>query len=148
MSGGFPGPGSIDCQGTRYETLLATADTGGAFSGIDRVSPLCSGPPRHAHDDADETFVMLSGEEGFWLEGESFVRTVGQEVFVPGGKEHIFCVIGDQPGRHPGILTPGGFEGFVREMAEGRFTIPNDMAGITDIAARYHLTFAGPPPGH
>ena len=46
------------------------------------------------------------------------------------------------------ILTPGGFEGFFYEMAEGRFTIPDDMAAITDIAARYHLTFTGPPLGH
>jgi len=148
MFGGILGPGSIDWQGTHYRTLLATADTGGAISVVDSVSPPGSGPPRHVHADADESFVLLSGEAEFWLEGESVMRTVGQAAFVPRGKEHTFRVIGDQPSRHLVILTPGGFEGFFYEMAEGRFTIPDDMAAITDIAARYHLTFTGPPLGH
>ncbi|MCA0870611.1 cupin domain-containing protein [Seohaeicola saemankumensis] len=148
MSAGILGPGSIDWQGTHYRTLLATADTGGAISVVDSVSPPGFGPPRHIHADADETFVLLSGEAEFWLDGESFVRTVGQAVFVPRGKEHTFRVIGDQPSRHLVILTPGGFEGFFYEMVEGQFTIPDDMAAITDIAARYHLTFTGPPLGH
>lgn len=142
------GPDSFEWQGTHYRTLLDTSDTSGAISVVDSVSPPNSGPPRHIHADADETFVLLSGEVEFWIAGETVLKTVGQSAFVPRGTEHTFRVIGTQPSRHLVILTPGGFEGFFREMAEGQFRIPQDMGAITDIATRYQMTFAGPPLGH
>ncbi len=141
------GPGAIDWLGTQYRTILATADTGGAMSIVDIVSPPASGPPRHIHHDADETFVMLSGDCEFWLEGESLVRGPGETVFVPRGKEHAFRVISDVPARHLVILTPGGFEGFFAEMAAGGFRIPEDMEAVAESGARHHLSFTGPPLG-
>lgn len=83
----------------------------------------------------------------FWLEGETFTRGPGQAVFVPRGKEHTFRIVGGEPFRSIVIPTPGGFEGFFREMAEGRFRIPEDMPTVVESAARFQLTFAGPPLG-
>ncbi|MFC3642525.1 cupin domain-containing protein [Aquibium oceanicum] len=114
---------------------------------LETVSPPNSGPPRHVHRDADETFVVLSGDVQFWLEGETFTRGPGQAVFVPRGKGHTFRVVGGEPSRSIVILTPGRFEGFFREMAEGRFRIPEDMPAVVDSAARFQLTFTGPPLG-
>lgn len=114
---------------------------------LETVSPPNLGPPRHVHHDADETFVVLSGDVEFWLEGETFTRGPGQAVFVPRGKEHTFRIVGGEPSRSIVILTPGGFEGFFREMAEGRFRIPEDMPAVVESAARFQLTFAGPPLG-
>lgn len=139
------GPGAIEWLGVHYRTILSTAASGGAMSITDSISPPGSGPPRHIHHDADETFVLLTGDAEFWLEGEGFTRGPGQTVFVPRGKKHTFRVISDVASRHLVILTPGGFEGFFAEMAAGRFRIPQDMADITRIAAQYHLTFTGPP---
>lgn len=141
------GAGAIEWLGVHYKTLLATAETGGALSVVDSVSPPDSGPPRHVHHDADETFVVLSGDVEFWMEGDSFVRGPGQAAFVPRGKEHTFRVVSDRPSRHLVMLTPGGFEGFFTEMAAGRFRIPDDMAAIEESAARHNLTFTGPPLG-
>ena len=42
-------------------------------------------------------------------------------------------------------MTPGGFEGFFAEMAAGQFAIPDDMAQIEESAARFNLSFVGPP---
>lgn len=141
------GPDAIEWQGTHYKTILATEETDGAMSVVDSVSPPNSGPPRHVHHDADETFILLTGDVEFWLEGETFTRSPGQTVFVPRGKEHTFRIVSDRPSRHLVILTPGGFEGFFTEMAAGRFRIPEDMPAIVESAARFNLTFTGPPLG-
>ena len=139
------GPDAIEWLGVHYKTILATDATNGAMSITDSVSPPGSGPPRHIHHDADETFIMLTGDSEFWLDGERFARGPGQTAFVPRGTEHTFRVVSDVPARHLVILTPGGFEGFFAEMAAGQFCIPQDMPEITEIASRYQLTFTGPP---
>jgi len=139
------GPDAVEWLGVQYRTILRTSETDGAMSISDSVSPPKSGPPRHIHHDADETFVMLTGDAEFWLEGERFIRGPGQTAFVPHGCEHTFRVVSDVPARHLVILTPGGFEGFFVDMATEQFRIPEDMAEIEKIAACYHLTFTGPP---
>ena len=147
MKDSILGPDAIEWLGVHYRTILETAETGGAMSITDSVSPPDSGPPRHIHHDADETFVVLSGDVEFWLEGERFVRGPGETAFVPRGKSHTFRVVSKTPSRHLVILTPGGFEGFFAEMAAHKFQIPEGMTAIGETAARYHLTFTGPPLG-
>lgn len=139
------GTDAIEWLGVHYKTILKTGDTGGAISVVDSVSPPNSGPPRHIHHDADETFVMLTGDTLFWLEGAQFNRGPGETMFVPRGKEHTFRVLSDTPSRHLTILTPGGFEGFFREMAANNYRIPEDMPAIAECAGRYQLSFTGPP---
>ena len=139
------GPGAIEWLGTHYRTILTTAETGGAMSITDSVSPPNSGPPRHIHHDADEAFVILTGDAEFWLAGERFIRGPGETVSIPRGTEHTFRIVGDVTCRHLVILTPGGFESFFAEMATGQFRIPQDMPAIEDSAARHNLTFTGPP---
>ncbi|MGI3186005.1 cupin domain-containing protein [Nioella aestuarii] len=141
------GPDSIEWAGTVYRTILATSETSGSMSIVDSVSPPNYGPPRHIHHDADETFVILSGEVELWLEGETTIKGPGETAFIPRGREHTFRVIGTQPSRHLVILTPGGFEGFFSDMAAGQFRIPEDMEQINESAARHHLEFTGPPLG-
>jgi quercetin dioxygenase-like cupin family protein len=139
------GAGAIEWLGVAYKTILASSETNGAISVVDSVSPVCSGPPRHVHRAEDETFVLLSGSCLFWVEGETFTRGAGEAVFVPRGKEHTFCVVGDEPCRHLVILTPGGFEAFFSAMAESRCRIPEDMERVNAEAARHNLVFTGPP---
>jgi len=141
------GDGAFEWLGVHYKTILSTEATGGAMSITDTVSPAGSGPPRHVHHDADETFIVLSGESEFWFEGEGATYGPGETVFVPRGRQHTFRVIGDRPSRHLVILTPGGFEGFFKEMAAGQFRIPEDMDAVNEAAARYNLSFTGPPLG-
>ncbi|MEX0407734.1 cupin domain-containing protein [Aquibium sp. LZ166] len=147
MTPSILGAGAVEWQGVYYMTLLGPDRTGGQMSVLETVSPPNSGPPRHVHHDADETFVLLTGDVEFWLDGETFTRGPGQAVFVPRGREHTFRVVGGAPSRSIVILTPGGFEGFFREMALGRFRIPEDMPAVMESAARFQLTFTGPPLG-
>ena len=145
MTHSLLGPHAVEWQGVQYRTILTSADSGGALSITDCVSPSNSGPPRHIHHDADEAFVLMSGDCEFVIGSRRFTRGPGQTVFVPRGSEHTFRVVSDIPSRHLTILTPGGFEHFFHEMAAGGFRIPQDMPTIAEIAARYHLTFTGPP---
>lgn len=147
MDGGFEGTDVIEWLGVKYRTMLSPAESGGAMSIVDSLSPIGSGPPRHVHEAEDETFVLISGSCEFWYEGETFVRGPGASVFIPRGKEHTFRVVGDEPSRHLVILTPGGFEGFFAAMAEGQFSIPEDMGPITEAATRFNMRFTGPPLG-
>lgn len=144
MKDSILGADAIEWLGVHYRTILSSAETGGRMSITDSVSPPASGPPRHIHHDADETFVMLSGEVEVWLEGDCYFRGPSETMFIPRGSEHSFRVVGESPARHLVILTPGGFEGFFSEMAAGQFRIPQDMATIEQIAERYHLSFTGP----
>ena len=136
---------TLDWNGTTYRTILDASETQGAMSIFDSVSPPRSGPPRHVHDAEDETFVILSGEVELWLAGETFTRGPGETAFIPRGAEHTFRVISDHPCRHLVILTPGGFDTFFAEMAEGGFRIPEDMDAINESAARHNMRFTGPP---
>jgi quercetin dioxygenase-like cupin family protein len=136
---------SLEWLGVTYRTILSPAESGGAMSIVDSVSPASSGPPRHVHEREDEVFVVLSGRVLFWLEGETFERGPGETAFIPRGKEHTFKVVSADPSRHLIILTPGGFEGFFADMAAGQFGIPQDMAKIEESAVRHNLRFTGPP---
>lgn len=136
---------AIEWLGVRYKTILSSAQTNGAMSIVDSWSPAGSGPPRHIHANEDETFVMLSGTCMVWIEGNETSVGPGESIFIPRGTDHTFKVTGDEPSRHLVILTPGGFEGFFADMAEGQFRIPEDMPAVEESAKRHHLTFTGPP---
>lgn len=137
--------GAIDWLGVHYKTILSPEQTGGSMSIVDSWSPAGSGPPRHVHQNEDETFVILTGACKFWLEGQEFTAVAGESVFIPRGKEHTFTVTNDGPCRHLVILTPGGFEGFFADMAAGQFRIPEDMPAIVESATRHNMAFTGPP---
>ena len=137
--------GAIEWLGVQYKTILTPEQTGGSMSIVDSWSPAGSGPPRHVHNNEDETFVIMTGACKFWLEGDEFTAGAGESVFIPRGKEHTFKVVGDEPCRHLVILTPGGFEGFFAEMATGQCRIPEDMPAIEKSAKQHNMAFTGPP---
>ncbi len=112
---------------------------------VDSWSPAGSGPPRHVHENENETFVILTGTCRFWLDGSEFTAGAGESVFIPRGREHAFKIAGNEPCRHLVILSPGGFEGFFADMAAGQCRIPEDMHTIEDSARRHGMVFTGPP---
>lgn len=134
---------ALEWNGTTYRTILATAESGGAMSIVASRCPALSGPPRHVHHREDETFVILEGEVEFWLEGRTIRRGAGETAFVPRGAEHTYRTLAES--RMLTILTPGGFEGFFAEMAQGAFRIPEDTPAVMEAARRHHLAFTGPP---
>lgn len=137
----------IQWAGSTYRTILKTADTQGAMAIVDSTTEPGMGPPLHVHDAEDETFVVLSGEVEFMLDGTRFRRSAGGTAFIPRGAEHTFRVTSDTPSRHLVILTPGGFEGFFYDMAAAQCRIPEDMPTVLESAERHGLRLNGPPLG-
>lgn len=134
----------VEWQGTLYRKVLAPQHGDHDPSIFETVLSPQSGPPRHIHHREDETFYVVSGDVDFWLEGEIIKRGPGQALFAPRGREHTFRVVGNAPARMLTILTPGGFEDFFAEMAQGNYSISRDMARIIEIGARYNVSFTGP----
>ena len=131
--------------GSRFDPMLTTAESGGALCITDTVCPPGFSPPRHIHQDADETFVVLTGDMKFWMDGRTVTVGPGGTMFVPRGSEHSFRVVSDTPARHLTIFSPGGFDGFFAEMCKGGYSIPDDMERIIEVGNSYKLTFTGPP---
>ncbi len=131
--------------GVSYKTILSSAASSGAMSIVRSVSSPGSGPPRHIHHEEDETFVILTGRCEFWMAGEVSSVVSGETMFIPRGTEHTFQICTPDDCEHLVILTPGGFEQFFVDMAEGQYRIPEDMEAIHESAARHHLSFTGPP---
>ncbi|MDU8929455.1 cupin domain-containing protein [Alisedimentitalea sp. MJ-SS2] len=139
------GPDTLEWMGTAYLFKLGAAETDGRIAIFESVTEAGHGPAIHKHGDADEAFVVLSGDVEFWLEGARTVQGPGATVFVERGAEHAFRVCDGAPARMLTIVSPGGFEEFFREMAEGQYVLPRDMEAVEAVAEKYQLHFTGPP---
>ena len=125
--------------------IKATAvDTGGRMTIIEITEPPDAESPLHVHHNEDEGFWILEGDATFEVGDTTIQAHAGDYAYGPRDVPHRYTV-GETGCRMLFILTPGGFEGLVREMSEpaaGR-TIPPpsdeqpDMDQVAAIAARY-----------
>ena len=90
--------------------------TGGAFTLFEEVPPLAD-TPLHIHRDEDELFYVLEGEHVFQVGAEEHRVGPGGIVFAPRGLPHSQRRVLPGEGRELVLVTPGGFEGFFRELA-------------------------------
>lgn len=104
-----------------------------------------TGSPWHVHYNEDEEFYLLDGRVRFVCGDQQQIVGPGGFVFLPRGIPHGFEVVGDGPAHFLLMSTPGGFEGFVRELSEPQ-PGPPDMAKVMADAGRYGLEILGPPP--
>ncbi|MGR9173258.1 cupin domain-containing protein [Hyphomicrobiales bacterium] len=128
-----------------YKILLTPHETNGLLGMFSAVGAPDSGPPRHVHENEDETIHIVEGEAEFWLEGETFRRGAGDTVFVPRGKEHAFHIVSSTPARFITCLTPGGFESFFAAAARDGLQIPQHGKELNALAGQYGCRFTGPP---
>ena len=113
---------------------------GGAFSLFEEVPPLAD-TPLHAHRDEDELFYVLEGQHVYRVGDEEY--TVGPDglVFAPRGIPHAQRRVVSGEGRQLVVTTPGGFEGFFRELAaaeEGGTIGPEAYAAASE---RFGITW-------
>jgi mannose-6-phosphate isomerase-like protein (cupin superfamily) len=98
--------------------VLATADsTGGAMTAIVETPPLAD-TPAHVHANEDELFVALEGEHAITVGDEESTIGPGEAVFAPRGIPHSQRRVVEGEGRIMFVCTPGGLEGFFRELAQ------------------------------
>ena len=90
--------------------------TGGALTLFEEVPPLVD-TPLHVHRDEDELFCVLEGEHVYQVGAEEHRLGPGGVVFAPRGLPHSQRRVVPGEGRQLVLVTPGGFEGFFRELA-------------------------------
>jgi mannose-6-phosphate isomerase-like protein (cupin superfamily) len=109
--------------GVTMEVMATADDTGGAMTAIVEVPPLLD-TPAHVHANEDELFIALDGEHVITRGEEEITIGPGEAVFAPRGVPHSQRRVVEGEGRIMFVCTPGGLEGFFRELAradsEGR----------------------------
>lgn len=145
-----PGEGeTVSVLGDRY-TYKATAEqTGGAYGLVETAVPAGSaGPPPHVHAGEEEAFYVLDGEVTVLLGDREITASAGSFALVPRGTVHTFANRTNREARFLVIISPAGFERAFAEMAEVAPSSeePPDMDRLMEIARRYNLEIAGPPP--
>lgn len=134
-------------DGERYQVLGITAiikltsqETGNAFSlQEDHVAPGFRAP-LHLHRSHTETFRILQGKAEIQVGTEKQIASPGMTIHIPQGVQHAVQVL-DQELRMMTTVTPGGFEGFFREI--GALPTP-DSKQLISIAKRYDTEFLEP----
>ena len=138
-----PGSGeAVNLGGLGVVFKLSGAETGGAFAIVEhplRPGALAAPPHTHAHE--DEISLVLEGEIGVLIGDEVFAAAEGSYVVKPRGVPHTFWNARPAPARVQEIITPAGFEGYFREVAEILAGSPEpDIPRLIGVAARYGVT--------
>lgn len=144
------GGDTVFLVGDTYTTILSGAQTGGAFTLLEALVPPDTGPPPHAHQAEEETFVLLEGDLSFTVDGQTHAAAAGTTVFVPRGVVHSFANVGTTPARMLFMYSPAGMEGMFAEIGapgvRGRAAPPRsaaDVEAMIAIAPKYRFTIGG-----
>jgi len=118
-------------------------DTNGRFALVEAKGTPGGEPPLHVHTNEDELFYVLEGKLKVYRGEEELILQAGESGFLPRNIPHTFKVMS----AHARVLvyiTPGGFEGYFRELSElalGPASPKPTLAQISSVAKRYGITF-------
>jgi mannose-6-phosphate isomerase-like protein (cupin superfamily) len=121
--------------------LRASAEsTGGAFSLFEELPPLLD-TPMHVHARDDELFYSLAGEHVIQVGEREYELGPGAMVFAPHGVPHSQRRVVPGEGRLLIMTTPGGFEGFFRELAAADAAGTLGPDAYAQASERYGITW-------
>lgn len=105
-------------------------------------------PPVHVHNRTDEGFYVLTGKFGFlWMTGRSkrplaHMSWCRKDVRIRSGTRAV------RPPAASFVMSPPGFEGCFRELAQRLAAIESEEAAMQlrrQLSARYDIEVVGPP---
>jgi hypothetical protein len=107
--------------------------------------PPAPGPPPHIHEDADEAVYVLEDELEMGQGDRKLFGSAGSVMLVPRGTLHSLANPGPLAARMLIIVSPPGYVGFWREMAELRARLggPPDPDTVLALQRKYHLATNG-----
>jgi mannose-6-phosphate isomerase-like protein (cupin superfamily) len=126
--------------GTTTTIKITAEQTGGEMSLLEVAVPPNSSAPLHVHYSEDETFWILEGRATFEVGEERIEAGPGDCLFGPRDIPHRFET-GEEGVRMLFLLTPGGFDEFVREASD-----PANEDRIPEIVKKYGNELLEPPP--
>jgi quercetin dioxygenase-like cupin family protein len=131
------GPGDGELLQLGPNTLLMKAEVGdgdGTFYLGEMTLGAFPGPPPHFHDIHLDSFFVLDGTLTLQLGDETVQAPAGSYAYAPPGAVHTFSSPGTEPVRALNIMSPGGFEQYLKEAAAAGTADPAELAKI---ASRY-----------
>ena len=137
-------PERIQIGANVIRVLVSSDDSDGKLTVIEYDVPAgFPGPPLHLHPSFDEFFYVIDGELELRLDGDTIRSQAGGSLFVAGGRAHTFANPFEEDARMLVVATPGGIEGFFREMAAaaGGGMPPPEVAAALN--AKYGMAPAG-----
>jgi quercetin dioxygenase-like cupin family protein len=140
-----PGEGELHEAGPAQVVIKAGGEhTAGTFYlSESTLAPGFAGPPPHRHRELHDMFYVLEGTLTLLL-GERTVRAdAGSFACVPPGVVHTFRNDGDAPARILNFQTPGGWENYLRDLAEAAKSGPLTPEVMGGVASRYDFEVAG-----
>jgi quercetin dioxygenase-like cupin family protein len=114
-------------------------DTGGALSVVEHPFAVGALVPPHLHTREDEYSIVTDGEIGFRSGDREVVLGAGGYITKPRGELHAMWNAGKVPARMIEIISPAGFEGLFREVADLVEAGPPPLDQIAALAANYGL---------
>jgi len=106
----------VSIAGNEYRIVISGTETDGKFAVIDMQVPPGGGPNPHAHENANETFLVIEGEVEFRNESGKFTAKKGAFVNIPlGGAIHSFKNVSTENARLICTVMPSGLEAFFIE---------------------------------
>jgi quercetin dioxygenase-like cupin family protein len=139
-----PGAGetaSIPGFGAVYK--LYSRDTGGEVAIVEHPFAVGTITPPHRHTREDEHSIVLEGQVGFRSDEDEVVLGPGGYITKPRGQTHAMWNAGQAPARIIEVITPGGFEGYFRELSE--LLMGGEASGaFARLAAKYGMTYEDP----
>ncbi|HKQ02303.1 MAG TPA: cupin domain-containing protein [Actinomycetes bacterium] len=137
-----PGEGRAGDLGTIGVVFkLWGQDTGGALSVVEHPFPVGALVPPHTHTREDEYSIVTEGEIGFRSGDREVVLGAGGYITKPRGELHAMWNASKVPGRMIEIISPAGFEGLFREVADLVAAGPPPLDQMAALAANYGLEF-------
>lgn len=122
--------------------VRASADsTNGALGIVEEIDAVDA--PLHVHEREDELFYVLEGRHVFTVGDTEYEAGPGDLVFGPRGVPHAQRHL-DESGRTLTIFTPGGFEGFFRDLSAADAAGSMEFVDVGRIAAKYGASFLNP----
>jgi mannose-6-phosphate isomerase-like protein (cupin superfamily) len=118
-------------MGNAMTFLVNSEQTNGAFSMTEYLSKPGNEPPAHVHDREDEFVYVLEGRINAYIGKEIFSAGQNEGVYFPKFIPHTFTILTPQL-RMLIWMSPGGFEGYFREMSE-----PARSLGLPEHAVNY-----------
>ena len=120
--------------GASIRLIARATDTDGRFAVFEQTTPAGWGPPRHVHANEDEIVYVLEGTYEVSLGDERRTVSAGGCAILPRGIPHGFRNVGETPGRFVCVVSPGGFEEYLLEIA--RCLPPPTPAQLVGMRAR------------
>jgi mannose-6-phosphate isomerase-like protein (cupin superfamily) len=125
--------------GERMRVRIGSEATGGRLTLLENIVAPGAAAPMHFHYDADELFIVLSGQFRLTTGTEQIDAGPGSAVFAPKGAAHAFVNAGIVEARLLSVFVPGGMEAMFKEAATSR---PGEIVAM---AARHRTVLLGVP---